>query len=126
MNTSIKQKKCKTCEEKFVPFRIFDKHYSYKCKVKEKGYKEKVRKPIKKVSSKRKTEIGIYTKVRAEYLNKHKLCERCGNSATEIHHKNGRENDKLNDNINFMATCRSCHTWIHLNPEEARQNNFLI
>jgi len=126
METSIKKKDCKSCGADFIPFRTFDKFCSAECKIKKEGYTEKKRTRIAQVSDKRKKETTLYLKVRQGYLNRLKNCECCGAPATEIHHKSGRENELLFDPLYFMAICRSCHSWIHNNPKEARDRKWLL
>ena len=129
MNSCIKKKNCWVCGELFVPFRTFDKTCSYECA---KRYEEsKVKKPkkparIKPISNKRQDQLKIYKRMRKRYLEKTPKCERCGSPATEIHHKAGRTNDLLNDVQHFMAICRKCHRWVHDNPKDARENNWLL
>lgn len=125
METSIKAKKCKCCAKDFIPFRTFDKFCSAACKIKKEGYVEKKRTRISQVSEKRKKENALYLKIRHSYLNRNPKCECCGAPATEIHHKKGRENDLLLDPLYFMAICRTCHSWIHTNPKEAREKKWL-
>lgn len=74
----------------------------------------KAKKPLKKVSEKRKVENKEYKTLRAVYLENHKFCEvkfkGCTGKATEIHHDEGRANARLNDVANFVSICRNCHT----------------
>jgi hypothetical protein len=74
----------------------------------------KVKKPIKKVSTKRAAKNREYLKLRKEYLELYPVCEvvECHNRSIEIHHVCGKENDKLIDTNHFLAVCRDCHTWI--------------
>jgi len=81
---------------------------------------------IRKVSKKQSASLREYKKVREVYLIANPNCERCGNEATDIHHKKGRiGNDLINDNY-FMAVCRPCHTWIENNPKEAKQIGYSL
>lgn len=86
------------------------------------------RKPVKPISDKRKKQMVEYQKVRIEYLNAHKNCEYegCKKKATDIHHKNDRNGDRLNDADYFMSVCRTCHQTIHANPKESREKGYLI
>jgi len=85
---------------------------------------------IRKVSKKRAAQNREYKKLRAEYTEKHPYCEARGLSctfyATDLHHKNHRNGERLNDVSNFMAVCRGCHNWIHAHPAEARAKGWLI
>lgn len=125
MNSCIKPKKCKACGTEFIPFRTFDKYCSAKCAATNPS-KPLKRTPLKPLSNKRKDQLGIYKQMRRRYLQKTPKCERCGQSATEIHHKAGRTNNLLNDSKHFMAICRPCHRWVHDNPEDARNNDWLL
>lgn len=82
-------------------------------------------KPIKKVSSKRAEQNKTYKMVRAMFLNDNYYCQRCRRPASEIHHKAGRNGERLNDVHNFMSVCRDCHQYIHAHPQESRQNGWL-
>ena len=86
---------------------------------------------IAKVSSKRKVENKAYLTLRKVYLETHTLCKAqldgCTGHATEIHHLNDRNGERLNDVRYFMPICRNCHTQIHdkLSAQEARQLGLL-
>ena len=124
----IKKKKCIVCDSEFMPYRTFDKVCSILCHKKAEfliNKPKKKRKRINGISEKRKYQRKIYLILRENYLKKNPNCERCSSPATEIHHKNGRTNDKLVDVMYFMASCRPCHTWIHNNPQEAREAKWL-
>ena len=84
------------------------------------------RKEIAKISGKRAKQTAIYKVVREEWLKGIPNCQNCGNPATEIHHKNGRNGERLYDVGYFMSVCRKCHNWIHSNPEAARILEYLI
>lgn len=79
------------------------------------------------VSKKRKKQLADYSSIRKEYLAKNPLCHCCQKvPATDIHHKAGRWQERLNDTALFCALCRSCHNYIHGNPEWAYANLWLI
>jgi len=82
-------------------------------------------KPIKKVSIKRTKQNAAYLKKRTAFLDG-KLCPITGNKATEIHHTNGRENERLLDEEFWLAVTRAGHQYIHANPQWARDNGYLI
>ena len=46
--------------------------------------------------------------------------------STEIHHKNGRSNEKLNDTTYWLAVSRPAHEWIHANANQARARGWLV
>lgn len=85
---------------------------------------------VKQVSSKRAIQLGEYRKKRLKFLGENRICEvgalllgshcSCTIRATEIHHRSGRIGKKLNDEKDFLPTCRTCHDWCHRNPKEAR------
>ena len=81
--------------------------------------------PIRKVSVKRSKENLEYLRERMKFLND-KICPITGNSATEIHHINGRSNKRLLDKKYWLAVTREGHNKIHANPIWARENNYLI
>jgi hypothetical protein len=116
--------RCKVCKTKFQVKYFLQKTCSTECK--HEYEKQEPKRRIKKVSDKRKTQEKVYKLLRQQYLNAIPKCERCKQTATEIHHKNGREGKRLNDQTYFMAVCRTCHNYIHENPLEARKKSWLI
>ena len=93
--------------------------------------KPNIRTPIPRVSKKRQKETVEYLKIRTEYLNEHKLCEAklpgCSGFSTEIHHIKGGEERSTTylDTTTYMAICRSCHSYVHLNPKISRELGYL-
>lgn len=82
---------------------------------------------IRPVSKKRQGKLALYRKLRIEFLNEMKVCWVCVRAkATDIHHKNGRHNDRLNDVKHWLPVCRKCHDQIHSHPQKARDNGWLI
>jgi hypothetical protein len=81
---------------------------------------------LRPVSKKRAKQNKIYSETRKLYLEKYPFCDCCGKKATQIHHKRGRFQDRLNDTEHFMAICHSCHEWIHRNPMEAYAKGYLL
>lgn len=112
-----KRKPCKECSR--IDF-IWSRGRCKPCAIK--SYK----KP-KPISDKRSMEIVTYSRLRKEYLMKYPNCQAkligCMGKATDIHHTNGRENDRLNDTKDWLSLCRSCHAKIHdsLSAAEARR-----
>jgi hypothetical protein len=85
-------------------------------------------KSISPVSEKRRGEMDEYSKKRLAFLAIHMNCQAklvgCTSIATDVHHKAGRiGNDYLNMN-KWLALCRSCHSWIEINPAEAKELGF--
>ena len=112
-----------------MPFRTFDKTCSYKCllNLKTKSEKKEPRKIVlNKISEKRKNQNRDYSKLRVEFLRSNPFCGVCQQGATEIHHMNGRSNQRLIDTDFFLPVCRYCHKWIHENPESAREWGYLL
>ena len=70
-----------------------------------------------------------YSKLRRVFLTDYPMCQaalpRCGSKSTEVHHKKGR-GIYHNDVNTWLSVCRSCHTWIELNPIEAEELGFSI
>lgn len=95
------------------------------CKVHQYLRTDKKPKPLKPFSEKRKERNAIYLKKRIEFLNG-KVCPITNRKATEIHHINGRENERLNDEEFWLAVTREGHLKIHENPKWAREKGYLI
>ena len=98
---------------------------------KEKKKEEKAKKrkkKIRQVSEKRQTQLAIYRKKRGEYMGSVKVCEfkGCNHKPQDLHHKNGRVGAMVFNTAYFMAVCRVHHNWIHENPAEAREMDYLI
>lgn len=87
-------------------------------------------KKIKPIAKKRKAELKEYSKLRSVFLSKRKFCEAqlggCMRIATEVHHKQGRENKMLIDEGKWMAVCRSCHNEIENGGEWVYEKGFKI
>lgn len=83
------------------------------------------RTPIRKISKKRKSQMTIYLKERTKFLDG-KICPVTNQPATEIHHTNGRENERLNDKKYWLAVTRKGHQYIHANLPWAREKGFMI
>lgn len=74
------------------------------------------RAPLRRVSSKRRTQLAHYRELRREFLSGqgYRYCENCGTErATQIHHKDRRHGKLLNDTSTWMALCWQCHQKIH-------------
>lgn len=69
------------------------------------------RRYISKVSEKRASQLRKYYVLRRKYLADNQVCEvsDCNNYSNQIHHKAGRENERLIDVNFFMACCEICH-----------------
>lgn len=82
------------------------------------------RKPIPKVSKKRRKELDSYRVDAKEFLRLNKVCfaklEGCTKRSTDLHHLAGR-GILLNVKKYWRAVCRNCHSIIHdvLSVDEA-------
>jgi hypothetical protein len=69
-----------------------------------------------------------YSRLRDAFLTAKPRCEAklvgCTGVSTEIHHKAGRVGDKYLRIGTWLAVCRNCHTWIEINPAEAKELGF--
>jgi hypothetical protein len=84
--------------------------------------------PIPRRTKKRSKQETAYNVARKVFLmeDRNKYCPVTGKLATEIHHMNGRENERLLDQIYWLAVSREGHQWIHANTPEAREKGWLI
>lgn len=116
--------KCKTCGKNCV------KEYCFQHKprkpLNQKRQEPKPQNPLKRVSDKRKKQEALYSIARKEFLTKNPNCEICGGPATDVHHRNGREGERLNDTEWWMALCRSCHSEVHANPAHSYEMGYMV
>lgn len=129
-----KKKECNGChQEKYIYKNVTIDGTRYKL-CKDCTFKKDIKvKPsklqIKKVSDKKKALDVMYSKLRKIHLEKYAICEirtkHCSKSSTEIHHSAGRLSGNYLKISTWFATCRECHNWVHLNPQIARELNFL-
>tara|TARA_R100000808_G_scaffold2522_1_gene9916 strand:+ start:4729 stop:5070 length:342 start_codon:yes stop_codon:yes gene_type:complete len=86
----------------------------------------KRRKPVNKVSAKRRAELKIYRKLRKQFLDENPKCAVYPNKkATDIHHVRGRAGRLYLCTRYWLAVCRQAHIRIGEEPEWARANGFL-
>lgn len=82
------------------------------------------KKPLPKYTPKRAKQLGFYRILRKGFLEANTHCQAkflcCSGSATQVHHKNSRVGDKLNDTRDFLAICAPCHLHLHAHPKQAR------
>lgn len=90
------------------------------------------RKPMKRISDRRRLQQAIYTTRRGLFLAAHPICEAvipktdiCSMVSQDVHHKAGRTGTNFLDESTWMATCRECHDWIHTHPGQARELGLL-
>ncbi len=93
---------------------------------KPKKREKKKRKRIKYFSEKRQGLEDEYKILKKEFLKDNANCKRCGAKATDLHHIQKRLGKLLIDPANFMALCRICHTWVHDNSKEAKEQGYII
>jgi nitrate/TMAO reductase-like tetraheme cytochrome c subunit len=90
-----------------------------------KDIKPTKQKPLSPKSSKQQKLDAIYSILREKFLKHHPMCEAnlpgCSLNAHDIHHSKGRTGNLMLDDTEFVAVCRSCHTWIHENPKQAKE-----
>lgn len=87
------------------------------------SYCELTRTRIRPRSAKRAAQMRRYRPLAAAYLEGHPICEfplGCDAAATEVHHKRGREGDRLLDVDWFAAACR-----VHNDYAETRTGHAL-
>lgn len=86
---------------------------------------------ISPVSTKRKKANVEYNKLRLKFLEQNPLCqikfEKCTYYAGEVHHIRGGEERSVYYLIQstWAATCRNCHSEIHLESKKARELGWL-
>jgi len=128
-----KKKYCSGCDsEQYIWKRHLGEPYCKACWSCHKS-KDPSQKPtlIPKVSSKKKKQDQEYLKLRERFLMEHTLCEvkvaGCMMHASDVHHTRSGSDRAVYYLIQstFIATCRSCHSWIHSNPKEAKLLGFL-
>jgi hypothetical protein len=117
----IKLKKCDSCE--FL--RVIWKSERRKKYCKDCWHKIEPTKPINKISAKLKSNLDDYAKKRITFLKNNPLCQAsivssCTKQATDVHHKQGRGLNLLVEGT-WLAVCRTCHQFIELNPNIAKE-----
>jgi len=124
MSITPKLKKCSGCNQQKYIWKS-DKKDKY-CK--ECWYTIEKPKSISPVSTKRRGEMDQYALLRDAFLTAKPRCEAklvgCTGPSTEVHHKAGRVGDKYLRIGTWLAVCRNCHTWIEINPAEAKELGF--
>lgn len=82
-------------------------------------------------SPKRNLQEAEYSVKRKQFLNNNPMCQVhlsniCTQYANQVHHKKGRIGDLLNDDTFWLAICGACHSWVELNPIEAKELNLSV
>lgn len=132
-------RKCKYCQEVFdkrSPLDMFccSKHavLYYNEKKKKKSAKSNP-KPIAKFSSGRAKRNAAYLLANKLFLAKEEnqfcpvMAKLHGKTvrATEVHHRNGREGERLNDQEYWIAVSNEGHKYIHANPKVAYEQGWI-
>lgn len=93
--------------------------YKYGTPIKKKPYK------IRRNSVKREKQNREYSKRRKKKLEENPVCQMqfdcCTYWATEVHHPEGRIEEKLLDLDECITGCRNCHVHAETHPEEAKE-----
>lgn len=85
--------------------------------------------PLRRLSKKREADYRAYLKEKDEFLEQKLFCEatlHCLNPVTQVHHMKGRAGALLRDKVYWLATCTTCHAWIHDNMKEARKRKLVL
>lgn len=116
----VKLKNCNGCNQ----LKHIWKSHGKEKYCKECWYSMEPPKKISPVSKKMRETMDEYSKKRAAFLVVHSKCQAklvgCTGEATDVHHKAGRGENHLKIST-WLAVCRSCHSWIELNPLEAKE-----
>lgn len=87
---------------------------------------KKKSKKIKPVSDKRKAQNKLYSIAREYFLQRFPKCQiqspECTGEATEVHHTNGRENERLLDERFWKSSCRNCNGYVERFSQWAYDN----
>ena len=85
-------------------------------------------KSISPVSEKRRGEMSTYSKLREAFLVVKPHCEAklvgCTVKSTDVHHMAGRTGENYLKVGTWLAVCRTCHSFIEINPEQAKELGF--
>lgn len=128
-----KQKKCDGCNEVTTIWKKEGKQkFCKQCWSKQfKGLsgtkKPTAKKPMRLQSSKIVKLNAAYMVLREQFLKRKPFCEAhlpdCAVNACDVHHTEGRVGTLFLDDTKFKAVCRQCHTFIHENPQLAKDLN---
>jgi hypothetical protein len=138
MNSKQVKRKCKVCSKEFIKRSPLDMFCSPACPI---AYNKKLaekksakqKQPIKKFSDARAKRNAAYLIANKAFLmeEENQFCPVMGLifnktvRTTEVHHTNGRENDRLLDRTYWLAVSREGHQWIHSNPKIAYEQGWL-
>jgi hypothetical protein len=129
-----KQKKCDGCNEvKSIWKKEGKQKFCKQCwssrtfKGMSSTKKPTAKKPMRLQSSKIVKLNAAYMVLREQFLKRKPFCEAhlpdCAINACDVHHTEGRVGALFLDDTKFKAVCRRCHTFIHENPQLAKDLN---
>lgn len=127
-----KQKLCNGCNQLKVIWKAHGKEkYCKECWYSIERPKA-LAKPTSKpnpVSKKMSKTMSEYEKKRTAFLALHPFCQArlagCHITASQIHHKAGR-GENHNNMSTWLGVCHSCHEYIELHPNEAKELGFSV
>lgn len=72
--------------------------------------------------------MSTYSKLREAFLVVKPHCEAklvgCTVKSTDVHHMAGRTGENYLKVGTWLAVCRTCHSFIEINPEQAKELGF--
>jgi len=86
---------------------------------------------LNKISKKMSKINSEYSKLRKLFFDKHPMCQakiyKCSLKSTDIHHTYSGANRHIYflEVNTWLSVCRNCHTWIHNNPDDAKELGLL-
>lgn len=84
---------------------------------------------MRAVSVKRARQMRLYVPLRNEFLETHQVCQfplGCGQRATDVHHRKGRQGERLLDVRFFAASCRSHNEYAEVETGHALEIEWLL
>jgi hypothetical protein len=131
----MKLKICDGCQKETV---IWKNHegfryckYCWSCHSSKDNTQKPTKSAIPPVSSKRKKKDLEYSKLRKRFLTDFSLCQiavkGCSVNATDVHHTYAGVNRDAFYLVQstWLAVCRNCHDFLHLNPKLSREMGWL-
>lgn len=90
--------------------------------------KQKVVRQVMKVTPKRAKQNVEYLKLRKDFLEANPCCgvEGCYLKSVDVHHKEGRENDKLTDVTKWLPICRKHHDHYTEHSKQAKEDGVSV
>jgi len=125
-----KKKLCCACDtEQYIWKNHEGNKYCKQCWLKKNPPIKIPTKRIKPKSDKMATLDQLYIVLRVKFLTENPACKArlsgCTLVASDVHHTKGRGNYYL-DITTFLPVCRSCHSYIELHPNEAKELGFSL